>query len=366
MMRNILRLVALALGSVLVVSSPVSACSSFSLEAEDGTRICTRTMEFGLDTQSSLVVVPRGWAFTSPAPGGKTGLVWKARFGFVACNAFGLQTSAVDGLNEKGLVFSALWYEGDTQWPVVPEGEEALALAHADIGSWVLSNFETVEEVKAALADIRLFGYSLPQLGGAPPLHFIVYDAKGGCIVIECDQGELHVYDNDLGLITNAPNFPWMRTNLRNYIGMTNERTPSGTICGVTFNGTGHGTGMYHLPGDLTPPSRFVRLALHKQFAEAQPDAATTLNLAQHIANTVDIVAGMIVDKDASGRIVSQETTEWTTFYDQTHQIAYFRTYSNLNLRKVDLARLDFAADHLRFISMDQGPESTIDLSLVP
>ncbi len=350
--------------TVLLAGAAVSlACSSFQVTAADGTRICTRTMEFGIDTQSSIVVVPHGWSFQSPAPNTNTGMTWNAVFGFVACNAFGLQTTAVDGLNEKGLAFSALWYESDMQWPQVADGQERRALSHLDLGSWILSQFSTVDEVKAALDRIQLFGFPLPQLGGVVPLHYIVYDAQGGCIVIECDQGEVHVYDNKLGLITNAPNFPWMMANLRNYVGMSNQRTASATICGVPFNGTGHGNGMFGLPGDITPPSRFVRMAITKEFSDRQPDALSALNQAQHIANSLDIVAGMVVDKDAAGHITSSESTEWTTFYDLTHGVMYFHTYTNLNLRKIDLQKIDFTVNRLRFIPMSGTPEVITDVT---
>jgi choloylglycine hydrolase len=363
MMKHLIRLLLTAVTITLFVNPSALACSTFRTAAQDGTLICARTMEFGLDTHTRIVVVPRGWAFSSPAPNGATGLTWKALHGFVACNALGLETSAVDGLNEKGLAFSALWYENDMRWPQVAPGKESLALAHTDIGSWILSNFATVDEVKTALANIQLFGYVLPQLGGAVPLHFIVYDANGGCIVIECDNGEVQVYDNKLALMTNAPKFPWMLENLRNYVGLTNQRTAAAEICGIHFNGTGHGDGMFGLPGDITPPSRFVRMAITKQFATPQPDALTALNQAQHIANSLDIVLGMVVDKDASGRVVSSESTEWTTFYDLTHKVMYFKTYDNLNLRKIDLEQLDFNASQLRFIPMDAAPEIITDVT---
>jgi hypothetical protein len=50
-------------------------------------------------------------------------------------------------------------------------------------------------------------------------------------------------------------------------------------------------------------------------------DAAEALNLSRHIINNVDIVDGTIVDKNAQGKIISSETTQWTVFKDLTNRV---------------------------------------------
>lgn len=58
--------VALALG-VLVTEG--HSCMSFQVTAKDGNVMIGRTMEFGVDSQWKIAVVPRNMKFTSPAPG---------------------------------------------------------------------------------------------------------------------------------------------------------------------------------------------------------------------------------------------------------------------------------------------------------
>ena len=70
-----------------------------------------RTMEFGADSQWKIAVVPRNMQFTSPAPGGKTGLTWKNKYGYVAVVGWGMDTMVSDGMNEAGLSFGGLWYD---------------------------------------------------------------------------------------------------------------------------------------------------------------------------------------------------------------------------------------------------------------
>ena len=95
----------------------------------------------------------------------------------------------------------------------------------------------------------------------AQPFHYVVYDAAGASIAIEPIGGKLKIYDNPLGVMTNSPTFDWHMTNLRNYIALNPRNVPPLKIDGMTFRQFGEGSGMLGLPGDTTPPSRFVRAA---------------------------------------------------------------------------------------------------------
>lgn len=350
--------------AAIVPAGRSDACSVFRVTAKDGTIISGRTMEFGLDMNYAMIVVPRGKNFISPAPDNRPGLKWKTKYGYVANNVFGEETAVTDGLNEAGLSFSLLWYDSDMQWQTVGPKEKPSALAHFMFGSWVLGNFSTVDEAAKELKKIKVFGYKNPQMGGvAIPAHFILHDAKGGCIVIEYEHGELHVYDNPLGIMTNAPNFPWMVTNLRNYAGMVTDQREQQDFSGLKIKPTGHGSGMFGLPGDITPPSRFVRLAVMTRFADQQENAARALNLAQHIVSAIHIVKGMAVDRAKDGRITASETTQWSAFRDLTNRVYYFRTYDNFNLRKIDLKKLDLSGGAVKKISMYEDVEIITDLT---
>jgi len=199
------------------------SCMSFRVTAKDGNIMIGRTMEFGVDSQWKIAVVPRNMQFTSPAPGGKTGLTWKNKYGYLAVVGFGMDDMVADGMNEAGLSFGALWYEPDTKYQEVGPGEEQRALAQTMSGAWILGNFSTVDELKQAVAGIKVFGYVVPALHMAPPAHGIIYDASGKSVVMEFGGGKVELYDNPLGVLTNAPDFPWHLNNLRQFIGMNNE-----------------------------------------------------------------------------------------------------------------------------------------------
>jgi len=342
----------------------LSACSVFSVTAKDKTIISGRTMEFGYDMGYAVIVVPRGKSFVSPAPDGVVPVKWITKYGYVAINSLGKEDGISDGLNEAGLSFSLLWYDADMQWQSVPTKDKSPALANIVFGSWILGNFGSVKEAVQAINKVKVFGHKNPELGGMVlPGHFILHDASGDCAVIEYEQGNVHIYDNPLGIMTNAPNFPWMLTNLRNYVGMKNDQTPPAVFGGKAYAATGHGASLFGLPGDLTPPSRFVRMAVTLRFADQQENAEGLLNLAQHIVSSLHIVRGMAVDRDAKGNITASETTQWSSFRDLTNRVYYYRTYDNFNLRKIDLKKINFQTNRIRTIPMFTDREIIVDIT---
>ncbi|MGO9565945.1 MAG: linear amide C-N hydrolase [Desulfomonilaceae bacterium] len=338
------------------------ACMSFRVTAKDGNIMIGRTMEFGVDSHWKIAVIPRNMQFTSPAPGGKNGLTWKNKYGYLAVVGFGMDDMVADGMNEAGLSFGGLWYDPVKYQDIAP-GEESRALAQTMSGAWILGNFATIDELKQAVAEIKIFGYVVPALGMAPPAHGIIYDASGKSVVMEFGNGKVELYDNPLGILTNAPDFPWHVNHLRQYIGMSNENPKPKEMAGQKFIPTGHGTGMIGLPGDLTPPSRFVRLGVTTYFADQPENADKALNLSQHIVNAFNIVSGMVVERSPQGKVVAKETTQWASFRDLTNKIFYFQTYENVDLRKVDLKKLDFTGDKPKFIDMYGYAQSVKDVT---
>jgi choloylglycine hydrolase len=335
------------------------ACMSFRVTAKDQTIVVGRTMEFAAESQWKLAVVPRDFPYTSPAPGGKNGLSWKTKYGYLAVVGWGMDTMVADGINEAGLSFGGLWYEPGLKYQEVQPGEEERALAQTMCGAWVLGNFATVDELKQAVAGIKVFGYVVPALGISPPAHGIIYDTSGKCVVMEFGNGKVEMYDNPLGILTNAPNFPWHVTHLRQFIGMSPENPKPMDMAGLKLIPTGHGAGMIGIPGDLTPPSRFVRLGVTTHFAD-QPDTADkALNVCQHIVNAFTITSGLVTEKTPEGKVL-KETTQFASFRDLANRIFYFQTYDNLDLRKVDLRKLDFAADKVKFIPMSGVDVQTV------
>jgi choloylglycine hydrolase len=297
-------------------------------------------MEFGLDLESQLVISPRGSMVVSPAPG-SAGLSWKTKYGFVYLNALG-RMQATDGLNENGLGFGALYLPGETQYQNVPADKITRALSNAYFGSWVLGNFASVEEVRAAIDDVVVWGEVVPQLGSFAPLHFVIHDATGKSLVVEYVNGKAQVYDHQVGVLTNSPTYDWHLQNLRNYVNLTSVNAGPVKVGGVTYAATGQGSGLRGLPGDPTPPSRFVMAAATLFLADKPADVTEALRLALHLINRVDIPKGLVRDYSQGGT-PERDYTQWTSFRDHRNKVYYWRSYNDPGLRGIDLKAIDFS-----------------------
>ncbi len=306
------------------------ACGDFLIQGPGNTWVNGRSMEFAVDMKSRIVLHPRGEKHSSPSPQG-TGLQWVSKYGFVGLNSFGLDVTA-DGLNEKGLSIGALWLPG-TQYPEPKASEQAQALLLNDFPNWILGNFENIDQVKQALNRIIVWAKLVPEMGMIPPLHFAIHDANGKSLVIEFVRGKMVVSDNPLGVLTNAPTLDKQLKNLEKYKNLSNVNQPK-----IVDNQTINGSGMLGLPGDWTPPSRFVRLALLVKYVLMPQDSLQAANLAFHILDTVDIPRGIIKAVEDGKTIY--EYTQWAVVKDLSKQQFYIRPYENLKISYIDLKQI--------------------------
>ncbi|MDZ7740276.1 MAG: choloylglycine hydrolase family protein [Bacteroidota bacterium] len=349
-------------GLLLLNVTTSNACTIFRLKAKDGSFMIVRSMEFALDMNYQVIVVPRNTPLQSPFTEESGGMKWQNKYGYVGVTSLGMTYAINDGMNEQGLAIGLLWYEADMTWQKVTPADSNIALAQAMFCDWVLGNFSSVEEVKDELPNIKVFGYQDPVSKLKPTVHFIVYDTKGDCMVIEYNEGTYKVYDNPLGIMTNAPEFPYHMQNLRNYIGMNSSNPSSHMQSKLNLKPTGHGAGFWGLPGDYTPPSRFIRLAVLTSYADQQADAKSNLNLGQHLINTFDIPFGIITE-EGPGNKIYKESTQWVSFRDLAEKSFYFRTYDNFTLRKIELDKIDLSKAGIRVYSMKDSEQSIIDIT---
>jgi len=330
-----------ALVFVLIVSfwSAAFACTDFQVKTTGGDFIIGRSMEFAVDLKPHIFIKPRGEKEAGGAPEGGRGLTWTSKYGYAAVDAFGMSGVAIDGLNEAGLSAEGLWH-AEAAYQSVSKRQRNRAVHIARFGAWVLGSFRNVEEVKEAVKNIRVWADAVTGLNMVPPVHFAVHDADGGNIVIEFIAGEIKVYDNPVGVLTNSPSFDWHIENLRNYVNLKVENAGPLTIGGIVVRPAGQGSGLSGIPGDWTPPSRFVRAAMLTNFSDRPKDAVSGVNLAAHILNAVDIPMGAIKNNEKNG--AANDHTQWAVIKDLKNRVLYVRDYTDLALRAIDLKKISF------------------------
>ena len=90
----------------------VDACTAFQIKSQDGANLYCRSMEFGVDLKSNLLIAPIGSDYQASAPNNQAGLKWKSKYGFVGFNQWFSPQYISDGMNEKGLVVGVLYLPG--------------------------------------------------------------------------------------------------------------------------------------------------------------------------------------------------------------------------------------------------------------
>jgi choloylglycine hydrolase len=319
-------------------------CTDFLLLAADNSVVIGRSMEFGEDLGSQILVGGRGTKKESGTPGSlKGGLSWAAKYGYVGLNVAGLDLHHLicDGMNEKGLSIGALWLPVYTQYsPTV--SSKAQALEVKDFTNWVLGNFATVAEVKTGLTGVEIWGG--PLMNAKVPIHFSIHDASGASAVLEFLEGNTQGLwqANTVGVLTNAPPFAWQLSNIGNYVGLSSVDAAPITIGVTPYNPPGHGSGMRGVPGDSTPPSRFIRTLFQKQFATQPANNTDTISQALHLLNTVDIPLGTSAAKNEQKPSKGNDDyTQWVVVKALTARTFSYRTAANPTLMQIDFAELD-------------------------
>jgi choloylglycine hydrolase len=321
-------------------------CTGISLQSADGGVVAARTVEWALsDAHHDRVgVFGRGRRSIAQTPTGLDGKRWTGRYGFVSLTAYG-QPYGPDGMNETGLYVGVYYFPGCYSPALFDPAERARTASVGDFMQWMLSSFASVGEVREHLDEIRVVDVVDTRFGGAAlPFHWKVADPTGASIVIEITEGgRVSVYDAFLGVIGNSPTYDWHLTNLRNYIGLTAAPSAPLTIDGVRFAPFGGGSGLVGLPGDYSPPSRFVRAAVLTALARPLATSTDAVFEAFRILDSFNITVGATGPRGHQATdIVS--ATQVTTACDLSTRTLYFHSMHNRQVRAVRLDDIDFSA----------------------
>lgn len=193
---------------------------------------------------------------------------------------------------------------------------------------YLLTRCKDIEEVKEESKKIILLEHGNGE-DISTSNHFFFMDAKGEKIVLEPKDGVLISYDNPYGVLTNSPEFHWHETNLKNYVNLKPENIEDNKFNEVTLSKLGEGTGMIGLPGDFTPPSRFVRAAYFVSNTDKELDRTTAILQGFRILSQFDIPKGSVRDPNEN----HQDEALYTSIMD-THKKGYFiKCHNNINLQ---------------------------------
>ena len=172
-----------------------------------------------------------------------------------------------DGMNDAGLCAAALNFPGYAFY----RGArcEGINLASFELISYVLSLCSSVEDVKYKLRNLNVTADSVSPELGTTPLHWMVSD-KSESIAIEPLKSGVRMYENQVGVLTNAPSFDYQMIRLTDFMGL-DSRSPENKLCDELLLTTySRGMGAVGLPGDWSSASRFVRAVFVKEKLDAR------------------------------------------------------------------------------------------------
>jgi len=359
-------------------------CTSLIYRDAKGNSYFGRTLELTVDLPYQVAYFPAGFGSSSEVAG-HPALKYTSCHGVLAITMpsriptpeapIGISDlKVVEGLNDAGLTFSVLSYPAAAGKPQAVATTQSI-LSASDLGSWALGQFATAAEVKAALNEQPVFLEPLAILGGAmSPFHYVVNDASGGSLVIEFTRGQMTVYDNPVGVMTNGPEFSWHLTNLNNYTFLTNVDKSSATFGSYKAVQPDSGIATAGLPASNTSVGRFVRAVYYSQFTEKAVSPDLAVRTLSHIMNNFDRPRGVTIDyKDAGGghlevqgldeagaQNYATEFTSWTSLSDLGRKLFFVRDYQSMNFSHFDLTALA-ALQEPRTIPLRQLKGATTD-----
>ncbi len=360
-------------------------CTSLLYRDANDRAYLGRTLELSLDLPYQVAFFPQGLKLSSTVEGHPE-LGWSMRHAVIAVTMPAAPPAAgavlgsadlkvVEGLNDAGLTYSVQAYS-QASGVQEPCDKTRAALSAADLGAFVLGQFSSVAQVKAALADQPVVLERVAILGGLEmPFHYAVHDASGASLVIEFHRGVRTIYDNPVGVMANAPEFSWHLTNLNNYTFLTNVDRSKARFLDYDAVQPGSGIAKAGLPGTDTSVDRFIRAAFYAQFAEKQFDPDKAVQMVAHIMNNFDRPRGITIDPPELGsghlqveghalEAVPTEFTTWTSLTDLDRRRLFLRDSGGMNYACLDLKKLAGRSDFFA-LPMTQLAPATVDATSV-
>lgn len=236
--------------------------------------------------------------------------------------------------NDAGLAVAGLNFPQSAHY--APDAVDGTTnVAAYEFPYWVTRNFSTLEELRAALPHVTVVAKPVNEQLPVANLHWLVGDATGS-LVVECMADGLRVWEDDVDVLTNEPDFGWHRQNLRNYLMLNDGLPASASWDRAELRPFGSGVGVQGLPGDYGGPARFVRAAFvnaHYPVQDGEKANVTRLFRTLGAAAVPDGVAKM-----GDG---AYEKTLYTSCFSASTLTYYHAAYDDPAIRAYPLSACD-------------------------
>ncbi|WP_182199777.1 linear amide C-N hydrolase [Paraliobacillus salinarum] len=297
-------------------------CTTVGFSHKEGF-VFGRTLEVGVTLDNEVAYIPSDVDGYIKA----IGTTFSSKYATIG-SAFSKIELLGDGINEMGLMGSNnLLPHYATFSPEAVDGKINLTTSYAF--NYLLTRCSNVAEVREEASKMNITAYGETKEDASTTMHFFFMDATGEKVVLEPINGMLVAYDNPYGVLTNAPEFDWHETNLKNYLHLQPENIEKATFNETTVSKLGEGTGMLGVPGDFTPPSRFVRAAYFVANTPKQLNRHDAILQNFRILSQFDIPTGAVIETEKK----LKDETLYTSVMDTKENAYFIKCHDHINIQ---------------------------------
>ncbi|MBQ8156355.1 choloylglycine hydrolase [Candidatus Saccharibacteria bacterium] len=294
-------------------------CTGIRFSDDKGSMFFGRNLDWSTGYGQKVVVTPRGYSYDSAFLGKQN-----PKHGAIIGMAIVEENTPLyfDCANEAGLAIAGLNFPGYASYaPDAIDGKTNVAAYEFPL--WVAMNFQSVDEVEAALKDAVIVAKPINDKYPVSELHFIIGD-KDRSIVVEYTERGMEIFHNDVDVLTNQPGYGWHKENLRNYMNLFPLMPKAVDWNRARLTAFGSGSLMRGIPGDYYAPSRFVRVAYLNTHYPVKSTEEENVSRLFHTLTGVAMIDGAA--QMADGKC---EITVYTGGYSAATKTYYYNTYEN-------------------------------------
>lgn len=244
-----------------------------------------------------------------------------------------------DATNEKGLSIAGLNFPKSAAYH--QKDSKLENITPFELIPWILAQCGSVSEAKELLRKTNIVDIPFSAQVPLTPLHWIIADPQEA-ITLESTTDGLHIYENNIGILTNEPPFPYHIYHLQEYMQVTAKPAQNLFSKNDDISAYSNVSGSMGLPGDYSSASRFVRASFVKCNSVADGTESGNIHQFFHILNAVAMPRGCV---DLSEQ--DFEITQYSSCCNTDLGIYYYHTYDNQQISAVDMGKEDLNSNTL-------------------
>lgn len=245
-----------------------------------------------------------------------------------------------DSMNEKGLSIMGLEFTGKNFYNTY-EKKDAINLASFELSLYLLENCQNINDVKKLVNKINITNVNFNEQFSSQSLHWMISDNESS-IVLESTVSGIHLYNNDVGILTNSPEFPWHIENLNNYINLVPQEKNNAIWGKHKLTANFIGSGSLGLPGDSSSAARFVKAAYINTHYPTQKNEHS--NVAR-LLNTLKAVSRPLGTVELNNG--EFDRTVYSCCYSSKSKTYYYNFINDYEVKLASLNEINITGKHI-------------------